>query len=91
MRINFGGEPGHEHKNLTLKIIFLTCLFAGIIIWGAYQASLTSELSVVKLKLPFNDLESLYDSSYRLGVFKKYVDHFLSYLDHLPTSSWHVY
>ena len=71
LRINFGGEPGQEHKNLTLKIIFLTCLFAGIIIWGAYQASLTSELSVVKLKLPFNDLESLHDSSYRLGGIQK--------------------
>ena len=66
MRINFGGEPGYEHKSFTLKIIFLISLIAGIIIWGAYQASLTSELSVVKLKLPFNDLESLYNSDFRL-------------------------
>ena len=66
IRINFGGEPGHEHKSFTLKIIFLISLIAGIIIWGAYQASLTSELSVVKLKLPFNDLESLYNSDFRL-------------------------
>ena len=63
--MNFGGEPGCEHKNFTLKIILLNFLIAGIVIWGAYQASLTSELSVVKLKLPFNDLESLHNSDFR--------------------------
>ena len=65
IRMNFGGEPGCEHKNFTLKIILLNFLIAGIVIWGAYQASLTSELSVVKLKLPFNDLESLHNSDFR--------------------------
>jgi len=66
LKIDFGGEPGHEHENLTLKIILFTYLTGGIVIWGAYQASLTSELSVVKIKLPFNDLESLYNSNFRL-------------------------
>ena len=26
-----------------------------------------------------------------LGAFKNYVDQFLPYFDHLPTSSWHIY
>ena len=65
IKANFGGEPGYEYENISLKIILLGCLLAGVINWGAYQASLTSELSVIKLKLPFIDLETLHKSNFR--------------------------
>ena len=65
IKANFGGEPGYGYENTSLKIILLGCLLAGVVNWGAYQASLTSELSVIKLKLPFNDLESLHKSDFR--------------------------
>ena len=58
IKANFGGEPGYEYENIILKTILFGCLLAGVIIWGAYQASLTSELSVIKLKLPFIDPET---------------------------------
>ena len=67
MKANFSGEPGYDYENITLKTILFGCLLAGVIIWGAYQASLTSELSVKKLKLPFIDPETLYQSDFRLA------------------------
>ena len=72
LKANFGGEPGYEYENVILKTISFGCLLAGVIIWGAYQASLTSELSVIKLKLPFIDPETLYRSDFRLVFTKKY-------------------
>ena len=68
MKTNFGGEPGDEHEIFSLKVIILDCLLVGIVTWGAYQASLTSELAIIKLKLPFWDLETLYQSNFRLVI-----------------------
>ena len=65
IKANFGGEPELAHENAVFKIILFSCSLVGVIIWGAYQASLTSELSVIKLKLPFIDLETLYESDYK--------------------------
>ena len=65
VKTNFGGEPVLLHENAVFKIILFSCSLVGVIIWGAYQASLTSELSVIKLKLPFIDLETLYESDYK--------------------------
>ena len=67
MKANFSGEPGYDYENIMLKTILFGCLLAGVIIWGAYQASLTSELSVKKLKLPFIDPETLHQSDFRLA------------------------
>ena len=65
-KANFGGKPNYfAPANTTHKIIMFECLLVGSIIWMAYRASLTSELSVKKLKLPFNSLESLLTSDYR--------------------------
>ena len=65
-KANFGGKPNYSKPaNTTHKIIMLECLLVGSIVWMAYRASLTSELSVKKLKLPFNSLESLLASDYR--------------------------
>jgi hypothetical protein len=64
-KANFGGKPNYSvPANTTHKIIMFECLLVGSIIWMAYRASLTSELSVKKMKLPFNSLESLLTSDY---------------------------
>ena len=65
-KANFGGKPNYSvPANTTHKIVMFECLLVGSLIWMAYRASLTSELSVKKLKLPFNSLESLLTSDYR--------------------------
>ena len=65
-KVNFGGKPNYSvPANTTHKIVMFECLLVGSLIWMAYRASLTSELSVKKLKLPFNSLESLLTSDYR--------------------------
>ena len=65
-KVNFGGKPNYSvPANTTHKIVMFECLLVGSLIWMAYRASLTSELSVKKLKLPFNNLESLLASDYR--------------------------
>ena len=62
---NFGGrfaadKVGHSDKE---RVFILTVLFFGSIVFMAYKASLTSHLSVVKYKLPFHSLESLYEDT----------------------------
>ena len=66
-KANFGGKPPFAlaHKSVTLQIILFTCLLVGSVIWMAYRASLTSELSVRRVIKPFNSLESLLESDYK--------------------------
>ena len=65
LKSNFGGKPASVHKNNSYQIAVFVCLLAGSIVWIFYQAFLTSELSIIKLKQPFNDLESLLASDYK--------------------------
>ena len=65
IKANFGGELVLLQENAVVKIVLFSCSLVGVIIWGAYQASLTSELSIIKLKLPFIDLETLLKSDYK--------------------------
>ena len=65
IKANFGGEIVILQENAVVKIILFSCSLVGVITWGAYQASLTSELSIIKLKLPFIDLETLLKSDYK--------------------------
>jgi hypothetical protein len=60
-----GGKPSKLQKNTVHRIVLFDCLLVGSVIWMAYRASFTSELSVTKFKLPFNDLESLSKTGYR--------------------------
>ena len=64
--INFGGKPLTSNINHTnnYKTIMFSALLSGLVIWISYRASLTSELSVVFKKYPFNDLDSLSKSNY---------------------------
>ena len=65
LKANFGGTPSSSPTNTTHKIVLFVLLLGGNVVWMAYTASLTSELSVVKLKLPFKDMESLSNTDYR--------------------------
>ena len=65
-KANIGGKPSKVPKNIVHRIIMFDCLLVGMIVWIAYRASLTSELSVTDLKFPFNDLESLLKTDYKL-------------------------
>ena len=64
-KANFGGKPSFVHKSFTLQIILFTCLLVGSVIWIGYRASLTSKLSVRRVIMPFNSLESLLESDYK--------------------------
>ena len=65
LKSNFGAEHSSLIKSVIYDIVLFDCLLVGSVVWMAYQASLTSELSVIKLKLPFIDLETLYKSDYK--------------------------
>ena len=65
LKANLGGKPSSSPKSATHRITLFICLLAGSVIWMAYRASFTSELSVVKLDLPFIDLESLSTTNYK--------------------------
>lgn len=64
-KANAGGKPSSIKKNTSYKIVLFDCLLVGSLIWMAYRASFTAELAVVKLKLPFNDLESLLRTDFK--------------------------
>ena len=65
LKANIGGKPSEILKYSTYQILLFTCLLVGSVLWMAYRASFTSELSVRRLKYPFNDLESLLKSDYK--------------------------
>ena len=64
-KANFGGKPSSVHTSSSYKIIIFCCLLVGSIVWIAYRASIISELSVLKVKMPFDSLEDLSKSNYR--------------------------
>ena len=64
-KANFGGKPSSIHRSSSYKIIIFCCLLVGSIVWIAYRASIISELSVLKVKMPFDSLEDLSKSNYR--------------------------
>ena len=65
LKSNFGGKPASVHKNSSYQITVFVCLLAGSVVWMFYRAFLTSELSIIQLKQPFNDLESFLASDYK--------------------------
>ena len=65
LKANFGGKPSSNPRNTTHRITLFVCLLSGSVIWIAYRASFTSELSDVKLNLPFKDPETLLISNYK--------------------------
>ena len=65
VKANAGGKPSKIENNTVYQIVLFHCLLVGSVVWMAYRASFTSELSVTKLILPFHDLESLSKSNYK--------------------------
>ncbi len=67
---NVGGKPKAPLKQNTNsnRLVLFTTLLVGTIIWIGYRASITSELSSIKVVYPFNDLETLLDTDYQLKV-----------------------
>ena len=64
-KANFGGKPSSIHENNSYKISIFSCLLVGSIVWIAYRAEIISELSVLKVKMPFDNLEQLSKLNYR--------------------------
>ena len=64
---NFGGAHFNSKvdKVNSYKLVILTALFSGVVIWTYYQASLTSELAIILESYPFNDLYSFSKTNYR--------------------------
>ena len=69
---NFGGNFNeYQAGKSSYKTLVFLSLFGGNIIWMAYQASLTVDLSVSEPKLPFSDLEGLLNSDWELFTIRK--------------------
>ena len=53
---------------MSTRLVFLLMMVASVVIFENYAASFTAFLSVVKLSVPFSNLEELYSQTdYRLG------------------------
>ena len=66
----FGGSfQSNLSDKASFRIMDLTLLLCGFILWTSYNAFLTSELSVVNHSYPFTDLESLSKSNWRYTYF----------------------
>jgi hypothetical protein len=64
-KANFGGKPSSIHEISSYKISIFYCLLVGSIVWIAYRAEIISQLSVLRVKMPFDNLEDLSESNYR--------------------------
>ena len=66
----FGGKLHRTRiDNVTsYKIIAITTLLSGVVIWIYYRSFIVSELSVELQRYPFHDLESLSKTNYRLEL-----------------------
>ena len=66
----FGGIPMEMSIDIrrSYRLTTFISLLGGLIIWIAYQSSLTSELAVVREKLPFEDLDGLAKSTWKLAL-----------------------
>ena len=72
---NFGGSfDDHQAKRKSYHLVVFLTLLCGNFIWMGYQASLTVDLSVSEPKLPFNDLERLLHTNWKIfTINKKYI------------------
>ena len=61
-----GASENYQSSKESYKVIVLTTLLSGYMIWTSYNAFLTSELLVIDKAYPFTDLESLSKTSWRL-------------------------
>ncbi len=65
---NFGRKPYNNSwtKKASSRTLMLTTLLASNVIWIAYRASITSEFATIQETKPFDSLETLSETNYRL-------------------------
>lgn len=69
---NFGGYfEGNLSQMKAFKFIVFLTLFWGNVIWMAYQASLTVELTNSEQKIPFRDMNEFLYSDWKLFTIGK--------------------
>ena len=57
-----------EAKRFSTRVATITILFATLVVFAAYSASLTSFLAIFKVEMPFSDLETMYyETNYKIG------------------------
>ena len=63
----FGGQPSGTtiDGKRSYKTILMVSLLGGLVIWIAFNASLTSKLAVDIKEMPFHDLESFSKTNWR--------------------------
>ena len=88
--VNFGGKPSATSidNKKSYKVIVTTSLLMGLVIWIAYRSFLTSELSVVREKLPFEDFEDLAKTNWKLALPGRSSTTTQQFLDPLPNSAY---
>ena len=59
------GSKTYIHRRKSYKIISVTSMLGGVVIWIAYRAFLSAELAIVIKKNPFRNLESLSNTNFR--------------------------
>lgn len=64
---NFGGKPTPTKidKTTTYKIVVITSLLSGLVIWMAYRSMLIAVFSILYQKYPFSDIESFSNTDWR--------------------------
>ncbi len=63
---SFSRRPRRGSKYSVGKGLIFICLLAGNVHWISYRASLTSHLSVKKVKIPFTNIHEFSRSGYKL-------------------------
>ncbi len=67
---NYGGNFLAQGSNRSHRAMIAAYFFNGLIIWIAFRSSMTAILSQKKIQLPFNNMESLSQTSYLLTTQK---------------------
>ena len=67
-----GGQMKSCKSKASIKILVLTSLLCGYIIWASYNAFLTAELIVMDKQYPFVDLKSLSSTNWKYACSSKH-------------------
>ncbi len=69
VRAVFGSRPlqnsASQSKSVPLRTFLFGAFFASSVFWSCYRASLTSKLIKRDMKMPFNSLETFYNSDFK--------------------------
>ena len=76
--VSKGGLAAGDGRGFPARVLLLSVFLTGNVVFMGYRASLTSELSIREIQLPFTNLEGLLDSDFSLLLYNNgiYHDHF---------------